>query len=211
MPINRPTPINQRSAAIPPSQTPGAAPMPGTPRCRTCRRFKAKPENTDVYGRPPGSARPKGMPINLLDARHRSINGAPQSDEPGCGDLCGVKRMTSLRITSAPIAARAGTRRHAVALGLPPLAKQSPENTDEAMANLIMDHGSSKAGWCRRWHRQTTATSARKPTRTTGSWYRPGTFVFQAQRIQRGRRPRLVTTNWHRRACRLGAAVGRIW
>ena len=25
--------------------------MPGTPRCRTCRRFKAKPENTDVYGR----------------------------------------------------------------------------------------------------------------------------------------------------------------
>ena len=29
--------------------------MPGTPRCRTCRRFKAKPENTDVYGRKLGS------------------------------------------------------------------------------------------------------------------------------------------------------------
>ena len=29
--------------------------MPGTPRCRTCRRFKAKPENTDVYGRKLGA------------------------------------------------------------------------------------------------------------------------------------------------------------
>ena len=41
--------------------------MPGTPRCRTCRRFKAKPENTDVYGR-------------KLAMPHRSGPGGPQND-----------------------------------------------------------------------------------------------------------------------------------
>ena len=38
--------------------------MPGTPRCRTCRRFKAKPENTDVYGR------------KLASVSHLSLVGA---------------------------------------------------------------------------------------------------------------------------------------